>query len=592
MSAPPQRIRTLSQRLVSQIAAGEMIERPASVLKELMENSLDAGAETIAVDIDRGGIKRIQVSDDGCGILKQDLKLALSRHATSKLAEFSELQSIRSLGFRGEALPSIASVSRLRLQTRVEAASAGWELRCSSADEIDGPYPVARPVGTTVEVRDLFYNTPARRKFLRTERTEGHHVEETLKRLALSRFDVSVSYRRDGRAPVIFPAAGDAVTRARRLQAICGEAMLKQSEHFEHCGEDLSLHGWLGLPTFSRSQRDLQYFFVNGRMVRDKTLLHAVREAYRDVMYRDRHPAFVVYLGLDPALVDVNVHPAKHEVRFRDTRAVHDFVYHALHRVVSGSSPKPADNGAPHYATDTARAAGGRTDATQLSMAMRIAEPPRDGRRLPVARDRTTTVFGGGADSPPLGFALAQLHGVYILAQNQTGLVLVDTHAAHERITYERLKAQWDRDGIVGQSLLVPVTIQVTARELTTWGRHVDDFEALGFEIGQMSHDVLVVRKAPQLLSDFDIAELVRDLLSDVTEHESSRRSIDRIHEVLADMACHGSVRANRRLSLEEMNALLREMEATERSNQCNHGRPTWIQLPMSELDKWFYRGR
>ncbi len=591
MTPPPPRIRALSQKLVSQIAAGEMIERPASVLKELMENSLDAGAATINVDVDRGGIKRIQVSDDGCGIVKDDLKLALSRHTTSKLAELSDLQSIHSLGFRGEALPSIASVSRLRLRTRVGSDEAGWEVRCTDADGIEGPKPVAHRVGTSVEVRDLFYNTPARRKFLRTERTEAFHVEETLKRLALSRFDVGVSYRRDDRPAQTYPPAGDDTAHDRRLQAVCGKTMLEQSERFEQRAEGLSIWGWLGLPAFSRSQRDLQYFFVNGRMVRDKTLLHAVRQAYRDVLYQDRHPAFVLYLEFDPALVDVNVHPTKHEVRFRDARAVHDFVYRALNRVIAGTSPKTVSETTPQYPLRGARIGGGGS-ADQLAMAMRVAEPPQDERPLSPEQDQVVSQYGEGGDSPPLGFALAQLHGVYILAQNRDGLVLVDAHAAHERITYERLKEQWNRSGILGQSLLVPVTIHATSQEMATWNRYAGEFDSLGFEIGRLSQDALVVRKIPQLLSNIDVAGLVRDLLSDLTEHGSSRRITDRIHDVLAEMACHGSVRANRRLNVGEMNALLRDMEATEKSNQCNHGRPTWVQLPMSELDKWFLRGR
>ncbi len=588
------RIRALPSQLVSQIAAGEIIERPASVLKELLENSLDAGAEAITVEIDRGGIQRIQVTDNGCGIIKQDLALALSRHATSKLVEIGGLQSIRSLGFRGEALPSIASVSRLRLRTRVDEDQMGWEVASDAAGDIIGPQPAAHPIGTTVEVRDLFYNTPARRKFLRSERTEVHHVEETLKRLALSRFSVRITYRRDGRPAHTYPDAHDEQQQDQRLRAICGAAMAEQSLNFDHQGGDLRLWGWLGLPTFSRSQRDLQFFFVNGRMVRDKTVAHAVRQAYQDVLYHGRHPAFVLYLELDPARVDVNVHPAKHEVRFRDPRSVHDFIYHTLHRIV-------ADDTTPRHAVSTVAQAPRqsphtveRAETEQLMMAMRLAEPAA-GYRAPlgsVGHAPVTHTIHDNDSALPLGSALAQLHGVYILAQNQNGLVLVDMHAAHERITYERLKDQWVKDGILGQSLLVPVTLQITTQEMATWTRYGDQFDGLGFDIGQLSEDTLVVRKAPALLADVNIPELARDVLADLAERGSSLRIANRINEVLSAMACHGSVRANRRLGIDEMNALLRDMEATERSNQCNHGRPTWVQLPLAELDKWFMRGR
>jgi DNA mismatch repair protein MutL len=586
------RIRELSPQLVSQIAAGEIIERPASVLKELLENSLDASAETIAVDIDRGGIKRIQVSDNGCGIVKDDLALAVSRHATSKLSGLGDLESIRSLGFRGEALPSIAAVSRLRLCTRVDEDQVGWEVIGDGVGNVIGPQPAAHPVGTTVEVRDLFYNTPARRKFLRSERTEAHHIEETLKRLALSRFDVRITYRRDERPAETYPAAHD--EQDQRLRVICGAAMAEQSLYFEHPGGDLRLWGWLGLPTFSRSQRDLQFFFVNGRMVRDKTVAHAVRQAYQDVIYHGRHPAFVLYLELDPARVDVNVHPAKHEVRFRDTRSVHDFIYHTLHQIV-------ADDTTPRHTVGTVAQAprelphtGERVGSGQLMMAMRLAQPAAGYRAPPGPAGHAPATYAVHEpdNALPLGSALAQLHGVYILAQNQQGLVLVDMHAAHERITYERLKDQWVKDGVLGQSLLVPVTLQATTQEMATWSAYGDQFDRLGFDIGQLSDDTLAVRKAPALLADVDIPELVRDVLADVAEQGSSSRIADRINEVLSAMACHGSVRANRRLGIEEMNALLRDMEATERSNQCNHGRPTWVQLSLAELDKWFMRGR
>ncbi len=594
LGASRSRIRELSPHLVSQIAAGEIIERPASVLKELLENSLDADADTVNVDIERGGIKRIQVTDNGCGIVKQDLALALSRHATSKLSAVDDLSAIRSLGFRGEALPSIASVSRLRLRTRVAEDPVAWEVAVDGSGDVIGPKPAAHPIGTTVEVADLFYNTPARRKFLRTERTEAYHIEDTLKRLALSRFGVRIVYRRDDRAAETYPEAGDDQQQDERLRAICGAAMAEQSVRFEHRSGGMRLRGWLGLPTFSRSQRDLQFFFVNGRMVRDKTVAHAVRQAFQDVLYQHRHPAFVLYLELDPARVDVNVHPAKHEVRFRDARSVHDFIYQTLHRIVADDTNPRHAISAVAQAPRGMPTAGESVGSEQLNMAMRLAEPASDYRApaQSVVEDAGMQQRQEPEIALPLGSALAQLHGVYILAQNRKGLVLVDMHAAHERITYERLKNQWSGDGVLSQALLVPVTLRVTTQEMTTWSSYGEQFDGIGFDISRLSEDTLVVRKAPALLADVDIPGLVRDVLADLAVTGASARITDRINDVLSAMACHGSVRANRRLGIQEMNALLRDMEATQRSNQCNHGRPTWVQLSMADLDKWFMRGR
>ncbi len=588
------RIRPLAPHIVNQIAAGEIIERPASVIKELLENSLDAGADAVSVGVRDGGLKHIDVSDNGVGIHKDDLRLALSQHATSKVTELSDLQCVASLGFRGEALPSIASVSRLCLRSRTAGQDAAWEVACNGGAEIEGPLPAAQAPGTTVEVRDLFFNTPARRKFLRTRRTEMQHVEDIVKRLALSRFDVNIRFRSDDRAERVYAAARSDAEYDKRLRAVCGSALLDQSLKFERRGGGLTLWGWTGLPTFSRSQRDLQFFFINGRMIKDKTINHAVRQAYQDVMYQARHPAYVLYLELDPALVDVNVHPSKHEVRFRESRLVHDFVYRTLHQVVADTCP------ADHHATlqPPQSPSTDRTDAEQLSMPVRTAEPVAGGGGWggwPTAGAGSARRPGSDvapAQTPPLGYAVAHVHGVYVLAQNQSGLVLVDAHAAHERITYERLKSQWHGGGIASQPLLIPVTMKVTRQETAVWEQHRSVFGELGFDVDQLSADSLAIREVPAALGDIDVAALLRDILSDLTVHGSSRRALDSVDQLLTSMACHRSVRANRRLSIDEMNALLRDMEATERSNQCSHGRPTWVQLSMADLDKWFLRGR
>ncbi|MDH3639026.1 MAG: DNA mismatch repair endonuclease MutL, partial [Gammaproteobacteria bacterium] len=586
-SEPLHRIKILEPKLVNQIAAGEIIERPASVSKELLENSLDAGATDISIEIEQGGKRRIQVRDNGCGIDKHDLPRALSRHATSKLACLADLQSIASLGFRGEALPSIASVSHFTLRSRNGVDPHGWEIRSDGGAVIDDPKPTAADIGTTVEVRDLFYNTPARRKFLRTDATELQHIDSVIKRLALSRFGVKFHVYHNGRAGLALPAAGTD-QQDRRVGTICGAEMLKQSVRFDLERSGMRLWGWLGLPTFSRSQRDLQYFFVNGRMVRDRTVTHAIKLAYSDVLYHARQPAYVLYLELDPALVDVNVHPTKHEVRFRESRAIHDFVYQTLHREVAAPETNvgvkaPPTGEAPTFVGDAAGAV--YSEPNQTSFTMRVKEQLDAYRAFSGAGDAGTESRAAD-DVPPLGFALAQLHGVYILAENRDGLVLVDMHAAHERLVYESLKAAYDRRTVPSQPLLVPVTITVGTQEVSTYERHRAMFAELGFEITLMDAGVLAVRQVPEPLRDADIAQLVRDVLSDLAECGDSRRIQDDINALLSTMACHGSVRANRRLTLEEMNALLREMERTERSGQCNHGRPTWIHLPVSELDR------
>ncbi len=594
------RIHPLDPQLVNQIAAGEVVERPASVVKELLENSLDAGARRIDIDVEAGGKRLIRVRDDGHGIHRDDLALALSRHATSKIASLEELERVASLGFRGEALPSIASVSRLVLRSRSADADSGWEVQGDGSERVGDPAPVAHPVGTTVEVRDLFFNVPARRKFLRTDTTEYRHLEGVVQRIALSRPQVALELRRNGKAVYRLAAAGDIAGQEGRLQHLCGTGFVEQAVHIEHEAAGLRLYGWIARPIFSRSQPDLQHFFVNGRMVRDKLVAHAVRQAYQDVLYHGRHPAFVLYLELDPAAVDVNAHPAKHEVRFRDSRLVHDFLFRSLHQVLAGLRPAAQPGAA------TAVQAGGAAAAAPPPAAYAVQQPmplpvreqvDAYGRLHPVASDGGTPPVGvadpGEEDGiPPLGYALAQLKGVYILAENAAGLVLVDMHAAHERITYEHLKASHAGDGIRSQPLLVPLTLHLSRREADRAEQFRERFGELGFEVDRLGPEQLVVRQVPALLADVDIEALLRDVLSDLEQQGDSTRVETAVNGLLSTMACHGSVRANRQLGLAEMNALLRDMERTERSGQCNHGRPTWVQVSLAELDRLFLRGR
>lgn len=609
------RIQLLSPRLANQIAAGEVVERPASVIKELLENSLDAGAQRVDIDVEQGGVKLLRVRDDGCGIQQDDLSLALSRHATSKIRDLDDLERVATLGFRGEALASVSSVSRLTLTSCSEGADQAWQVETEGRDMAPLLQPAAHPRGTTVEVRDLFFNTPARRKFLRTEKTEFSHLEEVVKRLALSRFDVAFNLRHNGRSVFSLRSAQGELEARRRVASVCGPAFVEQSRFIDNERAGLRLWGWVGLPTFSRSQADLQYFFVNGRMIRDKLVVHAVRQAYRDVLFNGRHPTFVLYLEVDPAVVDVNVHPTKHEVRFRDGRMVHDFLFSTLHRALADQ--RPGDQSQPEQAeTLTQPAAVGQAAGIfsgQTSMGLN--EPAaswqadtgyRPERPSAGAVAGTLAAYSGlyadtgktvpadtsADDVPPMGYALAQLHGVYILAENAHGLVVVDMHAAHERITYERLKLAMDQEGLRGQPLLVPESLAVSQREADCAEEHAEWFARLGFELQRMGPETLTIRQTPALLRQADAEQLVRDVLSDLLEYGTSDRILAHRNELLGTMACHGAIRANRRLTQAEMNALLRDMEQTERSGQCNHGRPTWTQLGMQDLDRLFLRGR
>ena len=597
------RIRLLPPQLVDQIAAGEVVERPASVVKELVENSLDAGATRIELETSGGGLRQCLVRDDGRGISQAELPLALARHATSKIASLDDLERVATLGFRGEALPSMASVSRLSIVSRADGERTGWRIDAEGG-RLSEVSPAAHPRGTTVTVRDLFYNTPARRRFMRTERTELGHVERVASRLALSRFDTAFRLSEDGRVRLDLRAASTDGERLARVAAVCGEAFASQSLELAHSASGLTLTGWLGLPTFSRSQPDLQYFFVNGRIIRDRLVTHALRQGYADVLFHGRHPAYVLYLEMDPSLVDVNAHPTKHEVRFRDSRSVHGFLFQTVERVLSATSAS-AERSTPAPAAQAATSV-----PAQAHMGLAIAEsrpvqgadawhghPPAAARRHEHAHaldfQRPQALDDAAPeDTPPLGFALAQLGGIYILARNRQGLVIVDMHAAHERVLYERLKRDLSSAALSAQPLLVPLSLRVSTAEAELAEAATDELAALGFGIDRRGPDVLVVREIPAVLGTTDAEALVRDLLSDLAEGAASRRIEERINELLATMACHGSVRANRSLSVAEMNALLRDMEATERSDQCNHGRPTWTQLSLPELDRLFLRGR
>ena len=593
-------IRPLPPALVNQIAAGEVIERPASVVKELVENSLDAGAARIEVEIEEGGARLIRVRDDGAGIPAEELALAVAPHATSKIASFDDLVRVGTMGFRGEALASIASVARFAIISRVRAADTALRL------EVDGgqaqpPRPAAHAVGTTVEVRDLFYNVPARRKFLRAERTELAHIDELLKSLALARPAIEFRLSHNGRTLRMLRPAQDAPARLQRAADLLG------AEFASHClqiGQQvagLRLAGWIGLPTATRAQADQQYFFVNGRLVRDRTVAHAVRQAYADVLFHGRHPVYVLFLELDAALVDVNVHPAKHEVRFREQRLVHDFLFRSLHAAVAGTRAGSAESVAPVAAI----AQQGAVPVLQHDFGAAVREAPLAdyaallGEPLAIAHTALNATTSAGVapaasegEIPPLGFALAQLKGIYILAENARGLVLVDMHAAHERITYERLKQGRAATSLRSQLLLVPQTIAVGARAAAAAEEHAEALTAWGLELARTGPESVSVHRIPSLLEGADVVALVRDVLAELAEHGSSRRLEEIENELLATMACHGAVRAGRRLGLAEMNALLREMEVTERSGQCNHGRPTWIQLALADLDRLFLRGR
>jgi DNA mismatch repair protein MutL len=568
-------IQVLPDLLISQIAAGEVVERPASVLKELLENALDAKAAEIQVTLDQGGAKRVQVDDDGAGLAKEDLPLALARHATSKIRSLDDLQGVATMGFRGEALASIAAVARLTIASRAKNGAHAWTIG-SEGGSSGTAKPAARAPGTTVLVEDLYFNTPARKKFLRTEQTEFGHCEETFRRIALARPDVAFTLKHNGRVSAHLRAQ----SIGERAAALLGREFLDASFAVEAQAGALRLYGVAGTPQAARTRADAQYLYVNGRYVRDRMLSHAVREAYRDQLHGERQPAYLLFLDLDPRGVDVNVHPAKIEVRFRDAGGIHQFVFHALKRALSPSAAeapvayaRPADSG------------------PGLQQGFQLAQPAQAYQAF-MAAATNAVPLPDTEKSPPLGYALAQLHGVYILAQNEAGLVLVDMHAAHERIIMEKLKQGLDAGALARQSLLVPAVLAADALDVATAEENSEALEKLGLETSVSGPNELAVRSAPALLAGGDIAGLTRNVLRDIREYGASEVLAARQNELLATMACHAAVRANRMLSVTEMNALLREMEETERSGSCNHGRPTWFQLTMADLDRLFLRGQ
>jgi DNA mismatch repair protein MutL len=597
-------IRLLPPELINQIAAGEVIERPSSVVKELVENSLDAGATRIEVDIEAGGARLIRVRDDGGGIHVDELPLAVASHATSKIGSFDDLEHVASMGFRGEALASVSSVSRFVMTSRARGQDAAFRIEVDGG-KLQAARPAQHPQGTSAEVRDLFYNVPARRKFMRAERTEFAHIDDLLKSLALARGSVEFRLSHNGKPVRIWKAARDEQAALQRVAEVLGDEFPAQSLRVDHAAAGLHLSGWVGLPTASRAQADSQYFYVNGRLVRDRIVAHAVRQAYADVLFHGRHAAFVLYLELDPAGVDVNVHPAKHEVRFREQRLVHDFLFRTLHEAlaqtraglgtlpaqepatINGTYKAPAATATPAWPSQFSqnRLNLGVRDAPLADYAALLGESPQTAVAMPLPATEE-------GEAPPLGFAIAQLKSIFVLAENAHGMVLVDMHAAHERITYEKLKSGRAGSNLRSQMLLVPLGIAVSAKEAAAAEEHAEALAEWGLELSRSGPATIVVRRIPALLEGADVAQLSRDVLSELAQHGSSRRLQELENELLSTMACHGSVRAGRRLSLPEMNALLREMEATERSGQCNHGRPTWVQLSLAELDKLFMRGR
>lgn len=613
------RIQRLTSHLANQIAAGEVIERPASIVKELIENSLDAGSQQIDIDIDKGGIQRIRVRDDGHGIHKEDLILALDRHATSKIQTLDDLERIMTLGFRGEALASMSSVARVNLSSSTETTQHGWKITCDYRQERSSdPTPIAHARGTTVEVCDLFFNTPARRKFLKSEQTEFSHIETLIKRLSLSHFSIGFSLHHNKRPIYQLHPATDEAAKEQRIATLCSRSFIENAIYIDMKSIDLRLWGWISLPTFSRNQNDLQYFYVNRRMVKDKLINHAVKQAYQDVLYSGRHPAFTLFIELDPRAVDVNAHPAKYEVRFRESRSVYDFVKQSLQKALANTRPIPQTI---DLAVSTTKLSASSNEKIADS-SLKLSDPqqntfplqvPADSTRYAIETDKTlyvsfpkqeadlieknpsildTTPTEDLLCDPPLGFALAQLHGIYILAENTQGLILVDIHAAHERILYECLKRELKNKGIKTQLLLIPVCLTLSQREMVLLDENANLFNQFGFKFENLGPDTVVIRQIPELLAQSNIEQLVHDVLSDLIQHGNSQLLSEKINELLSSIACHSAIRANRNMTLIEMNQLLRDMEKTSRSNQCNHGRPTWKQWSLSDLDRFFLRGR
>ena len=602
-------IQILPDVLVNQIAAGEVVERPAAVVKELVENAFDAGARRIEVEIEQGGLGLIRITDDGGGIPPQELALALTRHATSKIGSLDDLEQVASFGFRGEALPSILSVSRLSLVSRTPGDGHAWQVEGAGALDSDKPQPAAHPQGTSVVVRDLFFNTPARRKFMKSESTEFRHIQQLVGRLALSRFTHGFRLLHNRRKLLDLPPVDDDAGRDARVGTVCGEEFLRHAVFLDEQRVGFRLWGWVALPAFARGQADLQFLYVNGRAVRDKLMTHALRRAFADAMHSTHYPAYVLYLELDPARVDVNVHPQKAEVRFRDSSTVHDFLFGTVHRVLRELRPdpvlnRPAQFVAPLPAAPEPRQSGFRyaTPAPRYEEVREVSAPAWTAlaaqmAQLPPLQPAVvaTSASATEAEEHPLGHALAQLQGVYILAQNRQGLVVVDAHAAHERVLYERLKKQLAEGGVPSQALLVPERLQLPEDAVDALEARREELSRYGLQIDRAGPGSVLLRAVPPLLAREDVPAFVRGLVSDEDLRESSHHLgevLDAQHRVMADMACKAAIKANRRLTLPEMEALLRDMERTELADQCNHGRPTWIQVDMAGLDRLFLRGR
>lgn len=614
-------ISQLPSHLADQIAAGEVVERPASVVKELLENALDSGATQVDIVIEQGGEKLIQVTDNGSGIPQLELSLAVSRHATSKIQSVDDLSAVKTLGFRGEALASISSVSRFQIVSKSEESGAAWQLSAEGEGSWSDLSPVAGTLGTQVRVEDLFFNTPARKRFLRSAQTEFSHIDQLVKRVMLSRPEIGFKLTHNTKVVRQVLPVVDEATQQKRLSQLMGQPFVAQSLRVEFESQEIKLSGWVGLPTFNRSQTDMQYLFVNGRIVRDRLLSYAVKQAYADVLYHGRHPAYLLFLEIPHDLVDVNVHPAKYEVRFANGRWVYDFLRRSVRDAVgrplnaeqgsgrsfgdfSSSSAANGSNGFQNPVAWQDSGAGMQSAMQFQSPAVNTDRSALDARLLQYGAESFAEKSGvseagasydgqsGSVQFNKLGFAKMQLHGVFILAENQQGLVLVDMHAAHERVVYERLKKQWQEQRLISQPLLVPMVLALESSQVEVWQAFSKWFDKLGFEIEQMGPEQLKVTALPALLSKSDVAGLVNDMLADLAVAGQTQQVEEHINAMLSTMACHGSVRANRQLTIEEMNALLREMERTERSDQCNHGRPTWVQLSMEQLDALFMRGK
>lgn len=621
------RIHKLSAQLSNQIAAGEVIERPASVVKELIENSLDAGASEIIIEIEQGGEKLICVRDNGCGIHQDDLTLALDRHATSKLISVDDLSAIHTLGFRGEALASMSSVSRLELQSRVENVDSGWRIFSDGMISVEKE-PCAHSMGTSVIVRDLFFNTPARKKFLKHERVEFGHIENLVKRVALSHFHVGFRLMHNGRSVFHFSPAHTQLEKEKRVAIVCGQAFLENAFYLETEHAGLKMFGWIAQPTFSRSQADTQYFYVNRRCIKDKVVTHAIRQAYEDVLYNQRHPAYVLFFELDPHHVDVNAHPTKHEVRFRESRMVHDFIFKSVHQAIADIRPetslkKPEHNSdsergvTPNFSTPSGGSTGGwvpkerkfgvtpvatsflaqqNVEQYQLLYDTGVSLAPSLGAHSsagPMPNEvRQEAPLERPSFTPVLGYAIAQLKGIYILAENENGLILVDMHAAHERILYEEMKTAMQAGHLIAQPLLIPITVPVTEHAANLVEEQADLFNSLGLVVERMGPETLIVKQVPEVLKKADIAQIIHDIIADISSLGESKRLEETMNHIMGNMACKSAIKANHRLTLPEMNAILRSIELVPRSGQCNHGRPTWIQLTLEELDKFFLRGR